>query len=333
MTFTVTYRAKDGALREECVEALGRSECLAECRRRGIAPTKILEGRSGKSAASPKGPHTQSRLTGNAVVLAAVVLVVVAGGVWWWFGRDGESNPKTANVQQHGAKNPAKPKAEKSKSAVRGNVHQPDGGRGDARLPDGGRGATALPASRSDAPAGASEVPATNSPPRPPVPERVFKTDAEELLAMATPAEPGMDVPPLPPFSEESTSNSAEKALGYVAQATSNDTERTLGIKINVEGQKDELRSLMKEGWTFAQYLEALHKKHTDDAAYVREAQRLDEVLRNDATVSDEEYAAYRKKIDEELKERGLPGLTEAERKAKQEEKENGGADGGGASK
>ena len=55
MTFTVTYRAKDGALREERVEAANRAECVAECRRRGIAPTKIAEGRSGKSAASPKG--------------------------------------------------------------------------------------------------------------------------------------------------------------------------------------------------------------------------------------------------------------------------------------
>ena len=55
MTFTVTYRAKDGALREERVEAASRAECVAKCRRRGIAPTKIAEGRSGKSAASPNG--------------------------------------------------------------------------------------------------------------------------------------------------------------------------------------------------------------------------------------------------------------------------------------
>ena len=45
MTFTVTYRAKDGALREERVEAANRAECVAECRRRGIAPTKIAEGK------------------------------------------------------------------------------------------------------------------------------------------------------------------------------------------------------------------------------------------------------------------------------------------------
>ena len=47
MTFTVTYRAKDGALREERIEAASRAGCVAECRKRGIAPTKIAEG--GKS--------------------------------------------------------------------------------------------------------------------------------------------------------------------------------------------------------------------------------------------------------------------------------------------
>ena len=53
MTFTVTYRAKDGALREERVEASSRAECVAECRRRGIAPTKIKEGSTGRDKHGP----------------------------------------------------------------------------------------------------------------------------------------------------------------------------------------------------------------------------------------------------------------------------------------
>ena len=109
MTFTVTYRAKDGALREERVEAANRAECVAECRRRGIAPTKIAEGRSGKSASSgrarsPSGP--QRRLTGNAAILAAVVIAAIAGGVWWFSARSA-SGPYQA---------PAKPKVEKPKT-------------------------------------------------------------------------------------------------------------------------------------------------------------------------------------------------------------------------
>ena len=58
MIFTVTYRAKDGALREECVEAASRAECVAECRQRGIAPKGIREGRGGKRA-TPRAPATE----------------------------------------------------------------------------------------------------------------------------------------------------------------------------------------------------------------------------------------------------------------------------------
>ena len=59
MTFTVTYRGADGALREEAVEAAGRAECFAQCRARGIVPVSVKEGKrkgGGKNAASPKMP-------------------------------------------------------------------------------------------------------------------------------------------------------------------------------------------------------------------------------------------------------------------------------------
>jgi len=117
MTFTVTYRAKDGALREEAVEAADRAACMAECRRRGIAPTKIVEGKGAsrrRDGGVPSqrrqdgGTPSQRRLTGKAAILAAVVLVAVAGGVWWWVAR-----PEAAPYQ---AEKPAKPKVEKPKA-------------------------------------------------------------------------------------------------------------------------------------------------------------------------------------------------------------------------
>ena len=104
MTFTVTYRAKDGALREERVEAASRAECVAECRRRGITPTAIKEG--GKSRQDGGSP-SQRRLTGNAAILAAVVLAAIAGGMWWWIGGRG--------VTALPEKVPQKPKVEKPK--------------------------------------------------------------------------------------------------------------------------------------------------------------------------------------------------------------------------
>ena len=120
MTFTITYRAKDGALREETVEAASRAECVAECRKRGIAPTKITEGGKGRdkrgtarSAARVDAlPPSQRRLTGKAAILAAVALVAIAGGVWWWMAtaRGDARPPKVEKPTKHKVE---KPKAEK----------------------------------------------------------------------------------------------------------------------------------------------------------------------------------------------------------------------------
>ena len=93
MTFTVTYRSKDGAKREETVEAANRAECVAECRRRGVVPTGIREGRGGKGTASPNGARSPSApLTRRAAFLAVAVLAVV-GGVWCWLTAREDTRP------------------------------------------------------------------------------------------------------------------------------------------------------------------------------------------------------------------------------------------------
>jgi len=131
MTFTVTYRAKDGALREERVEAANRAECVAECRRRGIVPTKIAEGRSGKSAASPMGRDRRGhsrvgtgdskRTTARWMAVAVVAVVAIAGGAWWWIGGRGATALP--------AEKPAKPKVEKPQKPKATSVQQQGGGR------------------------------------------------------------------------------------------------------------------------------------------------------------------------------------------------------------
>ena len=105
MTFMVTYRAKDGALREERVEAASRTECVAECRRRGIAPTKIKEGSTGRDKHDPSrvGVGGDSKRTTARWVAVAVLVVAVAGGAWWWFGGRGATEPAEEA--------PSKPKA------------------------------------------------------------------------------------------------------------------------------------------------------------------------------------------------------------------------------
>ena len=104
MTFIVTCRSKDGSLREEPIEAASRTDCIAECKRRGIAPMGIRDGKPrAVSKKSAREPRWKRGLFFALVVFCAAVI----GGVWWSLSHDGEAasppNPPTAE----------KPKAER----------------------------------------------------------------------------------------------------------------------------------------------------------------------------------------------------------------------------
>ena len=91
MRFTVTYREKDGSRAETVIDAASRTDCVAECRQRGITPMGIQEGGSGKRAASPKanGQDTRSAMgsaggSGGLTWKIAVPIVIVALGIATW---------------------------------------------------------------------------------------------------------------------------------------------------------------------------------------------------------------------------------------------------------
>ncbi len=111
MTFTVTYRGADGALREERVEAANRAECFARMKAQGIAPLSVKEG-APKGTRRPTGRTGVSPIHGGgrdevcpshagrsrkftfyikhftfAIAAAAAIAVV-----WWWLG-NGEAQP------------------------------------------------------------------------------------------------------------------------------------------------------------------------------------------------------------------------------------------------
>ena len=77
--------------------------------------------------------------------------------------------------------------------------------------------------------------------------------------------------------------------------------------KIDISEMKLEYAELKKQGWTFAQYVRALAAKRGEDAADMAEARRVIEDLYKDSTVSDAEYAAAKRQINESLAEKGLP--------------------------
>jgi len=92
MTFTYTYRNNSGALETDVIEAANRLQCLAELKKQGVLPIKILEG--GVAPKSGSGPsncdeglhevtpaHVRMRWMIVAVTLLAICSAVVA--IWY----------------------------------------------------------------------------------------------------------------------------------------------------------------------------------------------------------------------------------------------------------
>lgn len=116
MNWLVTYRGRDGTLREECIKAADRAGCMAECRRMGIAPTGIREGkdrdkaRPSRGGGSKGGKHTTARW-----VAAVLIAAAIGGGAWWWMGRGGRDEARPSQMEKPGKPKAEKPKAEKPK--------------------------------------------------------------------------------------------------------------------------------------------------------------------------------------------------------------------------
>ena len=87
MTFTVKYRTNNGAMREVCIEAANRSECLAKCKSQGIAPVSVKEG-GGFSAETQSRRESGLRGSGLRVAMLLAICVAGVGGVWWWTAQD-----------------------------------------------------------------------------------------------------------------------------------------------------------------------------------------------------------------------------------------------------
>ena len=148
MQFTVTFRATDGSMVTEVVEAANRTDCFAQMKARGIAPLNVKEGGSGrgksrgrassravaaaadshspKSSARDKGAKSPS-FVGKALLMVAA-LALIAGWLWWWSGGSAVSKP------------PKKPMSgTNATSVVKGEVGRPLKGdkRGKERQNDG----------------------------------------------------------------------------------------------------------------------------------------------------------------------------------------------------
>ena len=124
MTFTVKYRAIDGKMREECIEAASRAECVSKCKAQGIAPISVKEGGKVSNA------ETQQKRKIDGKLLWIIAGVVILGGVLWWvFGRQNEVTVKAekpkAVKQVKQVKSKAKPQPATNAPAIKAKSKAP----------------------------------------------------------------------------------------------------------------------------------------------------------------------------------------------------------------
>jgi hypothetical protein len=109
MTFTVKYRAIDGKMREECIEAASRSECVSKCKAQGITPISVKEGGKVSNAETQR---REERKIGGKLLWIISGVVILGGVLWWFFGRQNEVTVKAEKPKSVKQVKQVKPKAE-----------------------------------------------------------------------------------------------------------------------------------------------------------------------------------------------------------------------------
>ena len=284
MTFTVTYRGADGALREEAVEAAGRGECFAQMKARGILPVSVKEG--ARTGRRPDGgsPHSRnemrpSRSSGgkpqssilnlkSSIFLAAVLAVAV--GAWWWLAgaRDArlyqplDDPPKRAKPVRE-----AKPKPQ-SKPVAPAATNAP--------------AAAVASNTPKAAPAAAAEVvisAVTNKSgyivervrnadgtisKRVMSPPPVFSNVSDQMIAMMLSATSGQGLPPMPAnaVSDEEFRKSLEEPI----EILDTDSPAVKDIKAKVIVAREDIKAMMKKGYSAMQVLQEHYDLFNDNA-------------------------------------------------------------------
>ena len=317
MQFTVTFRATDGSMATEVVEATNRTDCFAQMKARGIAPLNVKEGggrgKSGgyassravashppKPSARGKGARSPS-FVGKALLMAAV-LILVAGWLWWWSGGTVASKPPKRPVSGTDATSVSKGEGERPLKGDKHGEDRPDGGN---PIKGGALQKDVAPSAGTDG-IGAPELPdSVDGTPDIPVPPPVFSNASDQILAMAVSAD-AHGMPPMPISHNIEAEFLASLKQEIVILDT--DDESTRAMKEAVKAAREEMKRLIDSGMTVSQVL-AEHQNLANENAKVRNdaMMELSELVRSGDIEGAKEY---KRKINIALGQMGIEELT-----------------------
>lgn len=263
MTFIVTYRGADGAVRDERVEAANRAECFSNCRAKGILPLGMEESRSdgktrrsiGKTQRSIRESERSISKTQRSILIAALVVVVLAGvGFWLWTTRSkvtmqvvDEKPKKTALAKEVTPAKAPKPIAEAAKpvaTSETGKTSTPAAWR-NHKLPENKR-LEAYEKALED-----TSLPSTSS-------NRLFRSGVEQVMGWIFATEVGDVPPPLPRIPDVDLVH-LQEILDSKSEVTESDSERHAKTKQIVDFAKSELKKYLEKGGAPDEFLKYYH--------------------------------------------------------------------------
>lgn len=323
MTFTVTYREKSGAKAEAEILAASRAECVAECRKRGITPMGIQEGKRGKDAPRSRADESSDvpvkrtmRISAKWVGMA--VGVVVLGIVFWMFLSQDKTGKPSSNKPSPRTISKERPPTEKVAPAPTNTVEKV-------------HGKEIKPRKRRE-PVVHREPEITKNAPPPKIDaldliknstvisntvrsSRVlFKSRSENLLAGIISSKPGYRVINLPldaGFVEDFKSS-----LGNPITIDDEDTPADIELKQAVVDAKAMLLEEMGKGGDITRIISDAREDLNRLADYRKSVQMTYSSLVREGRPP-EECEVFRKEANELLKEYGLPPIDEPGRKPK----------------
>ena len=335
MTFTVKYRAKNGAIAEEVIEATDRGDCFAKCKARGIAVVNVADSGQGSKDPGKHCPTRPARLTRpngripGAKLLISIAAIAIAGiCIWLWNGQD------TAKPEKAPVKNTEKTKVKKSKSKSDVSVTNSSQPKEAEKLvlQEEKKKPAYDPNFQANYPRKPGHLPLpggnviTFKPPAPGCTAQVFTVnglylcDAEgnftkyepprlfdnrfentlDNLAMNTQIL-------LTDHTKNFTDEEINKYLSRPITIEADDPPDVVLRKTATAAMKDDIREFIKEGGTYGEYVDSLHNKIGTERVLHREAMREMVTLLSEGDY--EGAREYREKIDSFLSESGYLGL------------------------
>jgi len=304
MMWTVTYRDRGGRLAEIVIDAVDRKGCFVQMRQRGIVPLSVKEGTRKKPVSTVRQTRLPRVILGS---LAGCVVILGVAVAWHFLSAPEPVRKSESAVVPKVAKKVVAPSAHPSETnAVPAVQKVPVTG------PEEAPSITPQPAEAEQPKSeeladGAVKIrnakgeTAILRTKRKPV-NRMFKHRLENSLLWV--AQPGLDVPPMPPmrFSQEEIEAALAEPVNF---DMNNDSDEVIAKKQSVQEAKELLRTWLAEGKTVQSFLDELSRRQAREAAQVKESKHLIRETLEKGNVQEAEELA--KALNKHLADQGIP--------------------------